>query len=178
MSFELLQRVDLEFLHPALVNRVVEMLSACRVAGVEYWATSGYRTALEQQALYNQGRTRKRGEPIVTNARPFQSAHNFGLAIDFACDRDVTRAGLQPGWSPDEYEVLGAQARAHGLVWGGDLKLHDRPHVQIPGYVTAAELEPLRQIYLDATERGNSARGRELSKLRAVWDHLRIDTKV
>ena len=170
LSYELLKRLDVELLHPSLVNRVIDMLSSCRLVGFDYWAVSGFRSAPEQQALYEQGRSRPGN--IVTSARAFQSAHNFGLAIDFAHDRDLARGGLQDGWSPEEYEVLGVQARAHGLVWGGDLAFSDRPHVQLPGYVTATQLAPLRAVYLDAPERGRDVRSRLRSKLQAVWLHI------
>jgi len=170
LSYELLKRLDVELLHPGLVNRVVDMLSSCRLAGFDYLAVSGYRSIQEQQALYEQGRTRP--GPIVTSTRPYQSAHNFGLAIDFALDRDLGCAGPQDGWSPEEYELLGTEARAHGLLWGGDFTLTDRPHVQLPGFVTAAQLEPLRVVYLGARERGSDARSRARSKLQAVWLHI------
>src|SRR5688572_8352557 len=135
MPHELLKRVDVELLHPGFLGRILEMLEVCRKAGFEYHAVSGYRSAREQEALYQQGRTAPGA--IVTNARGFQSAHNFGIAVDFARDQDTNRAGLQPGWSGPEYEELGKQARLHGLGWGGDFKVRDRSHVQLFGYVNA-----------------------------------------
>src|SRR5262249_24866816 len=56
MPNELLNRVDVEFLHPGFRERLLEMLIACLKAGFDYWAISGYRSPREQQELYEQGR--------------------------------------------------------------------------------------------------------------------------
>jgi len=169
VPYELLKRVDVELLHPSLVHRVVEMLSACRVAGFDYWAVSGFRSAVLPVAC-EQDRTRSRF--IVTKARPFQSAHHFGLAADFLHGHDVGKPGLQAGWNPEDYEELGRQAHHHGLIWGGDYKLEGRPHVQLPGFTTPAELKPLEHIYLAARVHGHDARSRERSRLQTVWMHI------
>src|ERR1043165_4719092 len=113
---DLLIRLDLQMISPAFLECIKEMLAACRAAGFEYWATSGYRSAKEQNALFAQGRTAAGN--IVTNSQGYQSAHNFGLAIDFTRDLDAAKAGLQPSWSAADYDVLGKEAVACGLVWG------------------------------------------------------------
>lgn len=144
MPADLLRRIDLDKLYLPFTERLMQLLANCRARGVEYHAISGYRSDAEQMALWAQGRTRE--GPIVTNARAGESAHNYGLAVDLCRDADVDRRGLQPDWSPEAYEVLGEEARKLGLVWGGDWRRPDRPHVQWPGYVTARDLEPLRAI--------------------------------
>ena len=161
---QLLIRIKTQMLYPRFLDRIRAMLEACSDNGFDYWAISGLRSAREQDDLYAQGRTRP--GVIVTNARGFQSAHNFGLAVDFARDRDTKRTGLQPGWEAPDYEELGRQARAHGLVWGGDFAMKDRPHVQLPGYVTSGQLAPLKQTYLA------SGQIQELFGLQAVWSSL------
>jgi peptidoglycan LD-endopeptidase CwlK len=167
---DLLIRLDVQMINPDFLDRIRLMLSACREAGADYFATSGYRSAPDQDVLYAQGRT-KPGS-VVTNAQGFESAHNFGLAIDFTKDLDTAKAGLQPAWAAAEYELLGQQAAAHGLIWGGTWKTKDRPHVQYPGYVSADELAPLKQCYQGATVTGADAKSKDLCRLQAVWTTL------
>lgn len=76
----------------------------------------------------------------VTKAGPYQSAHQFGLAVDFVAVIDAAEANALselrgerrfPGWSWDpshDWDYLTKEAKALGLVtidW-------DRPHVQHP----------------------------------------------
>jgi peptidoglycan L-alanyl-D-glutamate endopeptidase CwlK len=141
---ELLQRIDSTLLYPALLERVLAILEDCRSEGADYWAISGLRTPQEQLAIYEQGRTRP--GHVVTQSKPWQSAHQYGLAVDFARDADASRTGLQPSWKAADYDILGRVAVRHGLVWGGHFKCRDAPHVQWPDFVTAKQLEPLWAI--------------------------------
>ena len=91
--------------------------------GIHVRRTCAYRSIEEQNRLYAQGRTRP--GRIVTNARAWQSWHNFGLAADYAfvVDGELTWNG--------PWAVFGRVARNNGLEWGGTWKkLPDRPHVQ------------------------------------------------
>lgn len=167
---DLLIRIDLQMISPSFLVRIKELLEACRAAGCDYWATSGYRSSAEQDKLYAQGRTAPGN--VVTNSQGGQSAHNFGIAIDFTRDKDVAKAGLQPSWDAVDYDVLGKEAVARGLVWGGNFKMKDRPHVQLAGYVSAAELVPLKTVYQGATEQGADAKSKDISRLQAVWKYI------
>jgi peptidoglycan L-alanyl-D-glutamate endopeptidase CwlK len=152
----LFQRLDLARLYPPFLERVSEVVAKCRhVHGVDYWATRGFATYLEQRKLWTQGRTVEGA--IVTWAKPGESAHNFGLAIDFAADSLPDVPKLQPSWRPESYAVLGEEARLAGLVWGGTFRRPDRPHVQWPAMVSAMQLFPVREAF-------------EREGLRAAWD--------
>lgn len=170
MSYALLKRVNVELLHPGLVNRAVEMLSACRAAGFDYWAVSGFRRPEEQLS----GMGHAQLDPIVFNGHLFQCAHHFGLAIDFLHARNADGPGLEVGWDPEEYAELGWQARAHDLLWGGDFSVGGRMHVQLPGVATSADLDRLRAVYLAAPGWGGDARSRERSKLQEVWRQMDV----
>lgn len=150
MPASLFHRIDLDCLYSPFLEKLLDVVADCRAAGQEYTATLGFRTYAEQDSLFAQGRTTP--GKIVTNAKGGESAHNFGLAVDFY-------AG---SWDPPKYWLLGKMANARGLVWGGDWTHPDRPHVQFPGYVTAAELAPLKHCF-------ESAPGQSLNSLRAVW---------
>jgi peptidoglycan L-alanyl-D-glutamate endopeptidase CwlK len=153
----LLTRIDLDVLYPPFVDKLIALVGACQDKGAHYYAVCGTRTFSEQTKLYEQGRTAP--GPRVTNAKAGESAHNFGLAVDFVRDGVLDRKGLQPDWKPESYTELGVEAAALGLEWGGHFKSFDGPHVQWPGYVTSEQLAPLRQVF-------------ENGGLTAVWKFL------
>lgn len=140
------RKVNKTLLMPQLVKAVDAILDEAEAAGCSFYVTSGFRSFAQQWELYEQGRSRP-GQ-IVTNARAGDSAHNFGLAADLCLDDDRAKPGLQPNWSPEKYEVLGPLCAKYGLEWGGNWKFRDAPHVQIPGFVTAAQLKPLREDFV------------------------------
>ena len=71
-------------LHPLLIDDAIaaynEALKATPI-GVHPYITQSIRTFEESAQLYAQGRTIPGAK--VTNAKPGQSYHNYGLAIDF-----------------------------------------------------------------------------------------------
>lgn len=83
------------------------------------------RTFEEQELLYEKGRSRP-GQ-IVTNAKPGQGYHNYGLAIDFALQVDGKLI-----WDvTKDWLTVANIFKAHGWSWGGDWKsLKDYPHVE------------------------------------------------
>lgn len=145
MTALLLSRIDPTKLYPPFAKALVAMLEESLSQGAQFFAISGFRTYGEQTALWQQGRTAP--GKVVTNAMGGQSAHNFGIAVDLCRDGLLDRAGLQPDYKPESYEILRELAPKHGLVWGGSWKFRDTPHVQIPNYVYAKDLEPLRAEY-------------------------------
>lgn len=92
--------------------------------GLDFRITSGLRTFAEQQALYDQGRTKPGA--VVTNAKPGSSWHNFGVAYDltlFVADKPV--------WESEAYDIAGTLGERLGLSWGGRWKsIVDRPHFE------------------------------------------------
>lgn len=160
MPADLLARLDLDLLYPPFLERVLDVLHACRKRGADYWGISGLRTFQEQNQLFAQGRTTPGA--VVTNARGGQSAHNFGFAIDLSRDKNAQRTGLQPDWTTGAYDILGAESAKSGLVWGGAWKFKDVPHVQVPKLISAQDLRPYRIIY-------ENTPGNTLDRLRACW---------
>lgn len=129
---ELLRRINPTTIYPPLWAKMEQLAKNCRTRGVDYWAIAGLRTVEEQNGLYAQGRS-KPGK-IVTNAKGGHSCHNFGLALDFAMDKDVSREGLQPDFSSAQlYKVLAEEAKKLGLEAGFYwTRLPDSPHIQLP----------------------------------------------
>ena len=157
MSARLLSRIDTAQLYPPFLAKLRAVLEEAQATQRSYWVVEGFRSYGRSEELYAQGRTTP--GPIVTRARAGQSAHNFGIAADLVLDGYIDRAGLQPDYRPASYDILGHLAPKHGLVWGGSWTFKDLPHVQWPGYVTAAELQPLRKAF-------------EVGGLPACWAYL------
>jgi peptidoglycan L-alanyl-D-glutamate endopeptidase CwlK len=157
-------RINLDQLYAPLVERILDVMAACRARGADYYAISGYRSDAEQMVLWCQGRTAP--GTIVTGAKAGESPHNYGLAVDFCRDGFLDRRGLQPDYRPESYAILGEEAAKAGLVWGGSWPhFKDYPHVQLPGWVTKEDLAPLKAI---KAEGGISAVFEHLDGLRSA----------
>lgn len=97
------------------------LVNAAANIGITIHVTSGFRTYEEQDALYEQGRSRP--GTVVTNARGGYSAHNFGIAFDVTVFQ-----GASPKWEGQEYTTIGQIGKEFGLSWGGDFSSPDQPH--------------------------------------------------
>jgi peptidoglycan LD-endopeptidase CwlK len=101
------------------------LIESAAAIGIGIKIISGTRTYEEQNALYEQGRS-KAGR-IVTNARGGYSNHNFGIAFDIG----VFEGGRYLDESP-AYKAVGALGMKLGLEWGGNWKtIQDEPHFQL-----------------------------------------------
>ena len=118
-------------LHPAMQPFATKFLAACRAEGIDLLVTCTLRSNEEQAALYAQGRT-KPGK-VVTNAKPGQSMHNHGLAIDVV----PLRAG-KPVWGTAGedgklWKRIGEIGEKGGLEWAGRwTTMREYPHFQHP----------------------------------------------
>jgi len=93
--------------------------------GYQLVLLEGYRSPERQNMLANLGTQ-------VTNARAFQSYHQFGLAADIAFFRDgkLVISEADP-WAMRGYRLFGEVAEKQGMVWGGRWKLMDFGHVEL-----------------------------------------------
>ena len=93
--------------------------------GYEMVLLEGYRSPERQNRLADAG-------GHVTNARAFQSWHQFGLAGDCAFLRNgkVVISEKDP-WAMRGYALYGQVAEAAGLTWGGRWKMMDFGHVEL-----------------------------------------------
>lgn len=113
---------ELEDLRPLVKRKQAELISLATKAGFPIRATSGFRSANEQNALYAQGRTKP--GPIVTNAKGGQSLHNHGVAFDVCF---ISKTPYDGPW-----EELGKLGESIGLEWGGRWPAFvDKPHFQL-----------------------------------------------
>lgn len=139
---------NIKTLLPEVQPLARKLIHAAAAKGITMIVTSGTRTYEEQDALYEQGRS-KPGN-IVTNARGGYSNHNFGIAFDLT----EFKNGV-PVWDSLNYKVVGELGKTLGLSWGGDWKnISDEPHY---------ELRP--------TWAGNLTESQMLGQLRYRKDH-------
>lgn len=106
-------------LHPQFAEYVRQALAIMDEYGLQPVVTETLRPAERQEKLYQQGRTRP--GPKVTNARAWQSAHQYGLAVDVTSRR---------GYGSREQQLIHEIFRALGfgtISW-------DRPHAEYPGW--------------------------------------------
>ena len=119
---------SLDDLKPEFRARVNMWLDKCALAGLEPLIYCTYRSLEEQALEYAKGRTIK--GKIVTNAKPGQSAHNYGLALDF-----VPMQNGRPQWSNNAlYDAAINIAISCGLESLRDSKFPERAHLQMPGW--------------------------------------------
>ena len=132
-------------IHPIVEERTNQLIRQSAEKGIAILITDGFRSAEDQDRLYEQGRSAEGN--IVTHAKGGESYHNFGLAVDFALktpseeviwDRqfDGNKNGVSD-WS----EVV-KMAKELGFEWGGDWAgFKDYPHLQMDFGLTIAELQ-------------------------------------
>jgi peptidoglycan LD-endopeptidase CwlK len=115
-------------LRPEFRVRVEMWLDKCKDAKLDILIYCTLRDLKEQADLYAIGRTRPGKK--VTNARPGQSAHNFGLALDF-----VPMIGGKPQWSNKAlYGKAIDLAEACGLESLRNSSFPELAHLQMPGW--------------------------------------------
>ncbi|WP_203334374.1 D-alanyl-D-alanine carboxypeptidase family protein [Planococcus beigongshangi] len=124
-------------IHPRVKEYAVELIRRAYKEGIYVQISSGYRSHAEQQRLYNQGRTSPGN--IVTNAKPGQSIHNYGLAIDYFLVSDDGNTAL---WTVNaKWRRVAAIAKSMGFQWGGDWKSFvDYPHLDMQKRLSLAQL--------------------------------------
>jgi peptidoglycan L-alanyl-D-glutamate endopeptidase CwlK len=113
-------------LHPKVRDTFKKFIEECEAQNPEWTLriSQGLRTFAEQQALYDQGRT-KPGKK-VSNAKAGQSLHNYGLAIDLVeLDDKVV------DWNFD-MKKLAPIAEKYGITCGSKFRsFPDLPHFEI-----------------------------------------------
>jgi peptidoglycan L-alanyl-D-glutamate endopeptidase CwlK len=113
-------------LHPDFSQR---LLLAFRIMkeqhGYDMALLEGYRSPARQDMLARAGSQ-------VTNARAFQSWHQYGLAADCAFWRDgkLVISEKDP-WAMRGYQLYGQVAESLGLTWGGRWTMMDFGHTEL-----------------------------------------------
>ncbi len=134
------RRTDLDALHPAMRESVTHLLTRLDSEQIPLRLFEGFRSPSRQAWLYAQGRTRPGAK--VTNAQPWESYHQHGLAADF-----VLWLNNQWSWSTvgaykrywNRLQEIGKEVGLEPLSW-------ELPHLQVAG-LKLADLQ--KGIYPD-----------------------------
>lgn len=114
-----------QLLEPEFAQRLLLIFKIMREQhGYEMTLLEGYRSPDRQDALSRLG-------PNVTNAKAFQSYHQYGLAADCA----FVQGGRiviseRDAWAMKGYKLYGEVAESVGLHWGGRWKMLDFGHTE------------------------------------------------
>lgn len=151
MSLDSASKARLRTAYPDLAIRAIRFeQDVWRIVQMQIRITEVIRTMEYQQQLYQRGRELKNGvwlvvdkKKRVTNAKPGESIHHYGLAFD------ICFAGKDPyleeirKTKPQHWAFLwrevGRIGQAHGLIWGYDWNGNglvdgndfDRPHFEL-----------------------------------------------
>ncbi len=129
---------SIEDLQPIFRARVVEWLNDCATHGLEILITCTLRSRAEQDTLYAYGRTVKNPNSpasakyplgkVATNAKAGQSAHQYGIALDF-----VPMQHGKPDWSGTSqlWDTAITLAKARGME---SLRPMESAHLQLPDW--------------------------------------------
>lgn len=111
-------------LNPHFTQSVLQVLARLRERGYTFALLEGYRSPERQDRLADLGNH-------VTNARAFQSKHQYGFAADLAPLRDgrLVISERDP-WAMQAYIALGEEAEKVGLTWGGRWWFKDYGHLE------------------------------------------------
>lgn len=160
-----LKSVDLDYLYPRFLEKLLRAKAAARDRGASYLSTEGWRSMGRSFQLHQ---AYLEGGPRAAPAG--QSGHNFGLCTDEALiiapsPKRVLRWGRGAKFNePDDYAILQEELAKEGLLSGASYG--DWPHVDFPGFVTGVELRPL----LDIWNKNNGLQ--PLPRLQKVWQYL------
>lgn len=113
-------------MHPEFSQRLLLAFKIMKEKyGYDMALLEGYRSPARQDELAQLG-------SAVTNARAFQSWHQYGLAADCAFWRNgkLVISEKDP-WAMRGYQLYGEVAEQLGMTWGGRWKMMDLGHTEL-----------------------------------------------
>jgi len=160
----------INLLHPLVRQPARNFINAAEKKGINLLVTDTLRTWLQQGNLYAIGCSccscgigRTKPGSIVTNAKPGDSLHNYGLALDVVEIKNGILIGVvicnscgAIGYKQDypyaRWQQIGAIGKSFGFEWGGDwTSFKDLPHFQMLFGKTLAQI---KQLYLSGNRIG------------------------
>ena len=122
---------------------ILEAKQIAASMGYDYIAISGNRTPAEQQVIYNQGRTTP--GPIVTNSKPYQSNHQYGIALDFGVFKgSIYQDEKNPAEAEKVHLAVAKTAGKYGIDAGAYwTKFKDQPHFEVATGLTLSQKKEL-----------------------------------
>lgn len=136
-------------LYPPFRTRVIKIIAqanretAANHPEVGHWLIiETFRHPERQAHLYAQGRT----EPGRKVTWTLRSRHSSGLAVDIVPVRNDGTIW----WNAPEavWARLGHATRKHGMIWGGDWKQKDPPHIEPPRWLFSLWAIPAKMFLI------------------------------
>jgi peptidoglycan LD-endopeptidase CwlK len=143
----------LQQVYPPLAEKVRRMAEMLAAEGIVIRVVQAFRTWAEQQALYEQGRSRAGNK--VTNCPGGHSYHNFGLAVDCCPSQFAPDQPYSPDWHAEHpaWKRMEAVGQSLGLDSGATWRsFPDAPHFQLTGrFPEGSPTEEVRQLFHDGS---------------------------
>jgi peptidoglycan LD-endopeptidase CwlK len=121
------RRTDLEGLHPKMRRAAVKLLEKLAAEGISFRIFEAYRSPARQAWLFEQGRSRPGAK--VTNARAWESYHQYGMAVDFVLWVNNTWSWETTGVHKNSWKRL----QQVGTELGLEALSFELPHLQVAG---------------------------------------------
>ena len=126
--------------HPAVKAKTLSLIEQAYAEGINVQISMGKRSFTQQAQIYGQGRSHywykghDYGHPgnVVSNAKPGQSIHNYGYAVDYFL---TTYDGSGSTWNVNSnWRRVATLGKKLGFSWGGDWSsFKDYPHLELTG---------------------------------------------
>lgn len=148
MPFDEKSLIELSFLYPDIKTRAIHLFNDIeKVLNLKTRITEGIRSMSRQEKLYSCGRVKIDGvwrvdnpRAVLTNARPGESMHHYGLAFDICFQgRDPYLAEYPKNIFDHTWRKVGEIGQRNGFKWGFDWNGNglvdgndfDRPHFEM-----------------------------------------------
>lgn len=116
---------DWSKLQPVFRQTLLSLLARLSARGYDFVLLEGYRSPERQESLAALG-------GHVTQARAYESRHQYGMAADLAPIRNgALMFNFDDAWGKAAYKEFGREAAIMGLVWGGQWKMQDYGHIEM-----------------------------------------------
>lgn len=153
--------------YPELARRIVRLDGILTQQGIIIRVVQSLRPYSVQMTLWRQGRDAAGNvidrSKVVTNARPEQSWHTYGCAVDVAPD-NPSLPGYQPDWNVTHpsWKQIEEGGESLGMVSGADWRTFpDAPHLQLTGNFPTT---PGKEVHYLFSEGGLAAVWAEIDK--------------
>ena len=134
----------LSAVNPALAAKIRTLAEMLSTEGITVIVSAGFRTWMEQDALYAEGRTAP--GKAVTDAPGGYSWHNFGCAVD--CEPEVIDGVIDWNAEHPQWKRMASVGVSLGLASGANwIRIKDAPHFQLTGRFPVTPNAEVRQIY-------------------------------
>ncbi|MGF6229949.1 peptidoglycan L-alanyl-D-glutamate endopeptidase CwlK [Inquilinus ginsengisoli] len=121
------RHTDVSVLHPVFRDAVLKLIDDLKDGNHPFELFESFRSPERQEYLFSKGRSAPGS--IVTNARPWSSYHQYGLAADFVLKINGQWSWDTQGINVVHWKALHELGRRHGLEplsW-------EMPHLQLAG---------------------------------------------